>query len=137
MTELNELLKDNRPEAPGVYIMKGASNDVLYIGKAKNIKKRLRSYGSKKLELKTIKLLKQVTSIKTIVTNSERDALILENSLIKKHKPKYNILLKDGKTYPYLHITNDEFPRLRVLKTLKPNSGNGKFFGPYPNKYLL
>lgn len=137
MTDFSRLVKSNCQDAPGVYIMKNVDNKILYIGKAKSIKKRLNSYLSKKLELKTIRLLKQVASIKTIVTNSEKDALILENNLIKKHKPKYNILLKDGKTYPYLYLSNDKFPRLMINRTLNPSSVHGTLFGPYPNKYLL
>ncbi len=96
------------PESPGVYLMK-KDNEIIYVGKAKNLKKRVSSYFNREHEdNKTRELVKKVEKIEYIICNSEIDALILENNLIKKHQPKYNILLKDEKTYPYIKFTNEE-----------------------------
>ena len=93
------------PESPGVYLMK-KDNEIIYVGKAKNLKKRVSSYFNREHEdNKTRELVKKVEKIEYIICNSEIDALILENNLIKKHQPKYNILLKDEKTYPYVKIS--------------------------------
>ena len=109
------------PDAPGVYIMYNADRQVIYVGKAKNLKNRVRQYffNSVKTE-KVMAMVSHVADFEYIIVNSEIDALSLENNLIKKHKPKYNILLKDDKTYPYLKIDlKEEFPHLTVTRLLK------------------
>ena len=120
------------PENPGIYQFFDLNNNIIYIGKAKNLKKRVSSYftankGNKKTEL----LTKNIRNIKYLVVNTEADALLLENSLIKKYQPKYNIQLKDDKTYPWICIKNEAFPR--VFKTRKILKDGSKYFGPYPN----
>ena len=133
MAELSETLK-NLPELPGVYIMKDSDGEVIYVGKAKILKNRVRSYFQYRedRDAKTLKLVSNAESIEYIVTHTEEEALILENTLIKKHKPKYNILLKDDKTYPYIKITTqEEFPRIEITRQVK-NDG-AKYFGSFVN----
>ena len=125
---------DDIPEVSGVYLMKNNKN-VIYVGKAKNLKKRVSSYFKKDhyFDKKTYELVKNIEDVDYIITNSELDALILENNLIKKYKPKYNIALKDEKTYPYIKITKEEFSRIEIIRsTKKMDYKNGDFFGPYP-----
>ena len=120
------------PDAPGVYIHKDAHGKILYIGKARSLKSRVRSYFNKDggHSPLTRKLSKLVTDIETIITASEKDALILENNLVKMHKPPYNIRLKDDKRYPYLKLTlNEEFPALLEVRT--PKNDKATYFGPY------
>jgi excinuclease ABC subunit C len=120
------------PDAPGVYIHKDEAGKVLYIGKARNLKNRVRSYFSKDggHSPLTRKLARLSVDIETIVTNSEKEALILENNLVKMHKPPYNIRLKDDKRYPYLKLTlNEEFPAL--LEVRNPKNDKAAYFGPY------
>ncbi len=119
------------PHAPGVYIMKNASGSVIYVGKSKNLKNRVSSYfqSESKLSLKTVKLVKNINDFEIIVTHTEAEALILENELIKRHMPKYNIKLKDSKFYPYIKITNERFPRLVIAHERK--NDKCKYFGPY------
>ena len=108
MQEVNTL-----PDKPGVYQYFNQNNDIIYVGKAKNLKKRVSSYFNKTHEQgKTNVLVKNIASLKYIVVDSEEDALLLENNLIKQYQPRYNILLKDGKTYPSICITNEAFPRI-------------------------
>ena len=122
----------NIPENPGVYLMK-KKNEVIYVGKAKNLKKRITSYFNRKHdEIKTQELVKNIEDIETIICNSELDALVLENNLIKQYSPKYNILLKDQKTYPYLKITKETFPAIKIVRnTRELRKKDGKFYGPY------
>lgn len=119
------------PDAPGVYFMKNAEGKTIYIGKAKSLKKRVSSYFIKtKKDMKTEKLVSLIENVETIVTKSEVEALILEAELIKKHKPHYNIDLKDNKSFPFIKITDEQFPR--VFKTR--NAGKkGRYFGPFVN----
>ena len=120
------------PDAPGVYIHKDGHGKILYIGKARSLKSRVRSYFNKDggHSPLTRKLSKLVTDIETIITASEKDALILENNLVKMHKPPYNIRLKDDKRYPYLKLTlNEEFPALLEVRT--PKNDKATYFGPY------
>lgn len=119
------------PHSPGVYIMKNASGSIIYVGKSKNLKNRVSSYfqSESKLTLKTIKLVKNISDFEIIVTHTEAEALILENELIKKHMPKYNIKLKDSKFYPYIKITNEPFPRLVIAHERK--NDKCRYFGPY------
>ena len=121
------------PESPGVYLMK-KDNEIIYVGKAKNLKKRVSSYFNREHEdNKTRELVKKVEKIEYIICNSEIDALILENNLIKKHQPKYNILLKDEKTYPYVKISKELFPKISIIRTTKSfEDKSANYFGPYP-----
>lgn len=121
------------PENPGVYLMK-KEGKVIYVGKAKNLKNRVSSYFNREHESeKTKELVKNIQNIEFIICNSEVDALILENNLIKKYMPKYNILLKDEKTYPYLKISKEKFPTIQVIRTTKAlDTKTGIYFGPYP-----
>ena len=101
------------PEQPGVYQFLNKDKKIIYVGKAKNLKKRVKSYFQKSIKSrKTINLVKNTNSIEHVVVQSESDALLLENSLIKKNQPKYNILLRDDKTYPWICIKNERFPRV-------------------------
>lgn len=116
---------------PGVYEMLNARGEVIYVGKAKNLNNRLSSYFQKNLAPKTAALVKQIDQIKTTITETETEALILENNLIKKHLPRYNILLRDDKSYPYIFLSNHKYPRLSFHRGAKKKSG--QYFGPYPN----
>jgi excinuclease ABC subunit C len=120
------------PDQPGVYRMYSASGTLLYVGKAKNLKNRVRSYFQNPANLspKVHALMQQVARFDYIVTDSEVEALILEYNLIKRHRPKYNILLRDDKKFPWIGLSGEAYPRLFV--TREP-SGKGKFFGPYVN----
>ena len=120
----------NMPDKPGSYQFYDINNEIIYVGKAKSLKKRVSSYFHKEVDrYKTRVLVSKIENITYTVVNSEEDALLLENSLIKKYNPRYNILLKDGKTYPSICVTNEEFPR--VFKTRTINKKTGTFFGPY------
>lgn len=124
------------PANTGVYLMKSENNTVLYVGKAKNIKKRLKQYFTLQDTRPLIPhLLKDTIDIETIVVNNEKEALLLENTLIKKHKPKYNILLKDDKTYIHLLLTKHKWPMLKVVRFKKKPPKEGSLFGPYTNTY--
>ena len=117
------------PETPGCYLFRDATKKIIYIGKAKILKKRLRSYLQKKqLDPKTRSLLRHIDSVSFIITDTEVEALILENTLIKKHQPKYNINLKDAKTYAFIQLTDEEFPRLIIARQ---KQGDGRYFGPF------
>lgn len=122
------------PNLPGVYLMKNDKGNIIYIGKAKNLKNRVSSYFNRTLDSdKTIELVKNIDDIEYIICKSEIDALILENNLIKKHRPKYNINLKDEKTYPYIKITKEKFPKISVVRSTKYlEHKNAQYFGPYP-----
>lgn len=118
------------PEQPGIYQYLNEKEEIIYVGKAKNLKRRVSSYFNKEQQsLKTKVLVKQIRDIKYIVVENEQDALLLENSLIKKFQPRYNILLKDGKTYPWICIKNEFFPR--VFKTRNIVKDGSKYYGPY------
>lgn len=119
------------PDLPGVYIMKNAGGMVLYVGKAKSLKKRAGSYFLKTSghSIKTISLLSHIADINYIVTSSEVEALILENNLIKRYRPRYNVVLRDDKNYPYLRLSQEEYPRLTVVRRIKDDKA--WYFGPY------
>ncbi len=120
---------DSIPSQPGCYIFRDECKNIIYIGKAKNLKKRVKSYFQKKdLAEKTRMLVKQIADVEFIATDNEVEALILENNLIKKNLPKYNINLKDSKRYAYIQLTDEKFPRLLVARS---SSGGGEFFGPF------
>jgi len=124
------------PEEPGVYQFFNKENNIIYVGKAKNLKKRVSSYFQKSIKSrKTINLVNNIDKIEHAVVYSESDALLLENSLIKKNQPKYNILLRDDKTYPWICVKNERFPRIYL--TRKVISDGSEYFGPYTNvKYV-
>lgn len=119
------------PDLPGVYKYFNSENELIYVGKAKSLKKRVSSYFVKSLGVnyKTKRMVKEIRKIEITIVDNELDALLLENNLIKKTQPKYNILLKDDKTYPYLLLTNEHFPRIYPTRKLIP--GRGNFFGPF------
>ena len=120
---------DNLPNKPGVYIMRDASDTIIYIGKAKSLVKRVKSYFREKLDRpKTQILMSHFDSLEYIITNSEKEALILEANLIKKHRPRYNVQLKDDKRYPYVKITSEKFPRLVITRNV---TKNGIYYGPF------
>ena len=122
----------NMPEKPGSYQYYDESHSIIYVGKAKNLKRRVSSYFHKEVDrYKTKVLVSKIWDISYTVVNSEEDALLLENSLIKKYNPRYNVLLKDGKTYPSICVTNEYYPR--IFKTRHINKKFGTFFGPYSN----
>jgi len=124
------------PDKPGVYQYFNAVEEIIYVGKAKNLKKRVTSYFNKIHDSgKTNVLVKNIVSLKYIVVDTEEDALLLENNLIKQYQPRYNVLLKDGKTYPSICITNESFPR--ILKTRNIYKNGGQYFGPYSSNYTL
>lgn len=119
------------PAKPGVYLMKDVRGEVIYVGKAKVLKNRVRSYFTGSHDGKTQLLVSHIADFEYIVTDTVVEALILENNLIKKYSPHYNIMLKDDKTYPYIKITNEEHPRLEIVRRVLKDGA--KYFGPYPN----
>lgn len=120
------------PEQPGCYLYYDKDGEIIYVGKAKNLKRRVYSYFHKQHENpKTTILVSQIEKLEYIITDSEVEALILESHLIKKHKPKYNILLKDDKKYPYFLITDEDFPRIQIVRKKNLNPDKGRFYGPY------
>ena len=109
------------PTHPGVYLMKNARGKIIYVGKAKNLQNRVKSYfvNVNSHNQKTLELVKNIRDIEFFICKSEVEALILENNLIKKNKPKYNILLKDEKTYPYIKFTKEKFPKVEIVRSTK------------------
>ena len=126
---------DDLPLVPGVYMMKDSSDHILYVGKAKSLKKRVKSYFRNDLDPKTRALMKQFHHLEYMVTDTEKEALILESNLIKKHMPRYNIRLKDDKRYPYIKVTNETFPR--VLITRRVLDDGSFYYGPFPEATAL
>ena len=120
---------EDLPKKPGIYIMKDSDDEIIYIGKSKSLKNRVKSYFKDKHDSpKTQILMSHFNSLEYVITNSEKEALILEANLIKKHRPKYNIRLKDDKRYPYVKITDEDFPRLLITRNI---GKTGSFFGPF------
>ncbi|WP_042146230.1 excinuclease ABC subunit UvrC [Paucisalibacillus sp. EB02] len=119
------------PAKPGCYLMKDKHNTIIYVGKSKLLKNRVRSYFTGAHDQKTQRLVQEIEDFEYIITSSEIEALILEMNLIKKYDPKYNVMLKDDKSYPYLKITSERHPRLLITRKVKKDKG--KYFGPYPN----
>ena len=126
----------NIPESPGVYRYYDSEGTIIYVGKAKNLKRRVNSYFNKEHDtFKTNQLVKHIADIQYLVVNSEQDAFLLENNLIKQYQPHYNILLKDGKTYPSICITKEDFPK--VIKTRVIDKKHGEYYGPYTFSYAV
>ena len=121
------------PTKPGSYQMKNKDGVIIYVGKAKNLKNRLKSYFTGTVTGKTRMLVEDIDDFEYIVTSSELESLILEITLIKKYDPKYNILLKDDKTYPYIELTNEKYPRLKIVRNTKRKKTKDHLYGPYPN----
>ena len=120
---------------PGCYLMKDVNNKIIYVGKAKNLKRRVGSYFNREHTGKTKALVENINDFEYIITESEVESLLLEINLIKKYSPKYNILLKDNKSYPYIELTDDKYPRLIISRPRKVKGHKGKLFGPYPNAH--
>ncbi|MHB8232885.1 MAG: excinuclease ABC subunit UvrC [bacterium] len=126
------------PQSSGVYLMKNIKGDVIYVGKAKNLKKRVSQYFSgKKAGIKTEHLVSKIYDIETIVSQNELDAFLLENTLIKQYKPKYNISLKDDKSYPYIKIVKSKTGFPYIIKTRSFKKGDGEYFGPYSSSFAV
>ena len=121
------------PNLPGSYQMKDKDGIIIYVGKAKDLKKRLKSYFTGRVTGKTKKLVSEINDFEYIVTKSELESLILEITLIKKYNPKYNILLKDDKSYPYIEFTKDKYPLLKVVRNVKKKKNKNNLYGPFPN----
>jgi excinuclease ABC subunit C len=119
------------PDQPGCYLMKDRQGTIIYVGKAKVLKNRVRSYFTGSHDAKTQRLAGEIEDFEYIMTSSDLEALVLEMNLIKKYDPKYNVMLKDDKSYPFIKLTNERHPRL--ITTRKVQRGKGKYFGPYPN----
>ena len=132
---LKALLK-TIPENPGVYQYFDSEGKILYVGKAKNLKKRVFSYFQKEHDrAKTAMLVRRIADIKFIIVDTELDALLLENNLIKKYQPRYNVSLKDDKTFPWICIKNERFPR--IFHTRKLVKDGSRYFGPYANVKMM
>ena len=121
------------PNLPGCYLMKNKDNIIIYVGKAKKLKNRLSSYFRGQHFGKTAKLVDEIIDFDYVVVKSEVEALILENNLIKQYNPKYNILLKDDKSYPYIELTNEKVPRLNIVRSINRKKNLNHLYGPYPN----
>lgn len=121
------------PDLPGCYMMKDINSRIIYVGKAKNLKNRVRSYFKSSHEGKTAKLVSEIRNFETIITSTDKEAFLLEITLIQKHKPYYNIKLKRGTGYPYIKITHEKDPQLKIVSQVKKDGGY--YFGPYPNVY--
>ncbi|MGH8168776.1 MAG: GIY-YIG nuclease family protein, partial [Woeseiaceae bacterium] len=117
---------------PGVYRMLNAKGKVIYVGKARDLRKRVSSYFQRvHTDTKTAAMLQSVADVEVTVTNTEADALILEYNLIKRHTPRFNVVLRDDKSYPYIYVTDHPYPRIEFHRGAR--TGKGRYFGPYPN----
>lgn len=132
--QIVEQIKLQVSEKPGCYMYYNYSGQIIYVGKAKNLKRRMLSYFNRVNNIKTTKLVSEIAKFETFVVTSEREALILENNLIKKHDPKYNILLKDDKRYPSIVVTREKHPRILKVRDTKRK---GKYYGPYPSNFFV
>jgi len=117
------------PELPGIYLFVDAAGGTLYVGKAKSLRRRAASYLARELEPRLAAMLAEAADLEYVVAGSEREALLLENNFIKQRKPRYNILLRDDKTYPYLKLTREPWPRLVFTRRIRDDGG--EYFGPY------
>lgn len=132
MTEQLKLKLSTLPMEPGCYLMKNSHGDIIYVGKAKKLKNRVNSYFTGAHNFKTTKLVSQIADFDIIVTSSEKEALLLEINLIKKHRPRFNIMFMDDKSYPYIKITTEKYPTCQVVREFKKQK-NARYFGPYPD----
>ena len=135
---MNENIKEKLkllPEKPGCYMYRNKDREIIYVGKAKVLKNRVRSYFTGSHNAKTTLLVSEIDDVEWIVVNNAKECLVLEINLIKRHNPKYNIMLTDDKTYPYILLTNETHPRLIVVRTKKKIKKEGHYFGPYPQGY--
>ncbi len=123
----------NIPKHPGIYLMKDANDNIIYIGKAKNLKNRVKSYFLQNQNYKTQKLVEKICDIEFVLTDNEGEAYILESNMIKRYRPTYNIELKDQQRYTYLRLTDEKYPRLLVARRMRSGKflGTGKVFGPF------
>jgi excinuclease ABC subunit C len=128
-----DISKIHIPSNPGIYLMKDSKDKIIYIGKAKNLKNRVRSYFLKNQNYKTQKLVENISDIEFVLTDNESEAFLLESNMIKKYRPKFNIELKDQQRYTYLRISNEKYPRLLVARRTRDGKflGGGKIFGPF------
>ncbi len=134
VNDIVEKIKTQVDKKPGCYMYYNQSNQIIYVGKAKNLKNRMLSYFNKANNIKTTKLVSEIAKFETFVTSNEREALILENNLIKQYEPKYNILLKDDKRYPSILLTKEKHPKLLKVRDTKKK---GKYYGPYPSNFFV
>ncbi len=132
--QLINQIKEQVSDKPGCYMYYNRSGVIIYVGKAKNLKKRMLSYFNRVNNIKTTKLVSEIAKFETFVVTNEREALILENNLIKQHDPKYNILLKDDKRYPSILVTRESHPRILKVRDTKRK---GKYYGPYPSNFFV
>ena len=134
---MNKNFLKNISTKPGIYFFKDKQDNILYIGKAKNLKKRISSYFSKNTNMKNKIMLSRAIDVDTMIVNSEVEALLTESNMIKKYRPKYNILLKDDKTFPYIVITNEDYPRVEIIREKNLKKNNNIYFGPYTDVNYL
>ena len=130
-------LVKNIPKNPGVYFFKDKNNNIIYIGKAKSLKKRVSSYFSKTNNSKNLIMISKAVDIETLIVNNEVEALLTESNMIKKYKPKYNITLKDDKSYPYIIITSEDYPRVEIVRIKNLKKNKNIYFGPYTDVNYL
>nr|AIE94451.1 excinuclease ABC subunit C (uvrC) [uncultured marine thaumarchaeote AD1000_46_C12]AIE94519.1 excinuclease ABC subunit C (uvrC) [uncultured marine thaumarchaeote AD1000_46_F05] len=128
-----DISKISIPKEPGIYLMKDSDGEIIYIGKAKNLKNRVKTYFLKNQNYKTQKLVSKIAGIEFLLTDNESEAFLLESNMIKRYRPIYNIELKDQQRYTYLRITDEKFPRLLVTRRTRQGDfiGRGKIFGPF------
>ena len=136
MGSLKQSIK-NITQNPGIYFFKDRDKKILYIGKAKNLKKRVQSYFSKNNNPKNAIMISKAIEIDTIIVNNEVEALLVEANMIKKYRPKYNIVLKDDKTFPYIVITNEAYPRVEIIREKNLKKDDNIYFGPYTDVNYL
>ena len=128
-----DISKITIPTNPGIYLMKDSDDKIIYIGKAKNLKNRVRSYFNKNQNYKTQKLVENIFDIEFVLTDNESEAFLLESNMIKKYRPRFNIELKDQQRYTYLRVSDEKYPRLLVARRTRDGKflGKGKFYGPF------
>ena len=133
--ELTQKL-DTLPERPGVYIYRSSDRTVIYVGKAVVLRNRVRSYFQANRDPKTRRLVSEIADLEWIVTDTELEALILENELIKRHRPRFNVRLKDDKTYPYIKLHwNEDFPKVTIVRRMERDGG--RYYGPFTSAYAV
>ena len=135
-SQIKEKLKE-LPDLPGVYIMRNSQDEIIYVGKAINLKNRVSQYfdNNKNKGRKVLAMVSHINKFEYIIVENEVEALVLESNLIKKNRPKYNIVLRDDKQYPYIKITKEKYPRIQKVRNVKKDKGY--YFGPYPDAYAV